>query len=273
MNVIVDSDSIAYQVAGAIGSLIKKGELLEDDKDQCLKSAYFMLKAKIKQIHEDLNANDETHFHFMLSGKKNYRYDLYPEYKANRKDTVKPPYLSEVRDILITKYNAFVTEGIEADDMCGIVPMQSKGEWIIAHIDKDIDTIPGDHYDYMKRIRYTVSEKQAVCNLYMQSLTGDTCDNIPGLFKMTGRKCTKKIKEGLTDLMEIEDINEMNQSMWEYVVEQFQYTTPEEKEPLIRNLKCLWIQHEEGVIWEPPGMEEDWGLSEPYDSYTWEPED
>ncbi|MCH8265880.1 MAG: Trk system potassium transporter TrkA, partial [Proteobacteria bacterium] len=51
-----------------------------------------------------------------LSGKHNYRLDLYPEYKANRKHAEKPVHFGAIHNYLIRKWKACVVEDIEADD-------------------------------------------------------------------------------------------------------------------------------------------------------------
>lgn len=55
-----------------------------------------------------------------LSGADNFRYQIYPEYKANRRDKIKPVYLEAAREYLITTWGAKIVNGYEADDAIGI---------------------------------------------------------------------------------------------------------------------------------------------------------
>jgi hypothetical protein len=104
-------------------------------------------------------------------------------YKAGRSD--KPEIYYELRQYIISTYEAKVIEGYEADDALGI----HKG--IMCHQDKDIAMVAGDHYDFVKNEFYTVNElghlymKNNVLKgtgklfFYAQLLTGDRTDNIP----------------------------------------------------------------------------------------------
>jgi 5'-3' exonuclease len=82
----------------------------------------------------------------------NFRYDIYPEYKANRKDMQRPKWLQVVREHLVTDWKATVTDGIEADDAMGIAQCtEHDGDSMICSIDKDMLMIPGHHYNFVNR--------------------------------------------------------------------------------------------------------------------------
>lgn len=67
---------------------------------------------------------DATEYQFYLTGENNFRYKIYPEYKANRLDTQKPRHLAAMREYLMTKHNAIMSDGCEADDLMGIEQMR-----------------------------------------------------------------------------------------------------------------------------------------------------
>jgi 5'-3' exonuclease len=52
---------------------------------------------------------------------------------------------------------------------------------LIVHTDKDLDQIPGNHFNYKKPEFYDISEDTAQLNLWTQVITGDSIDNIVGL--------------------------------------------------------------------------------------------
>lgn len=106
----------------------------------------------------------------------NYRFNVYPDYKANRK-APKPIWYEELRMHLLADWNAEMVFGMEADDALGIA---QNNDTIICTIDKDLDQVPGKHYDFVKDVEYEVSEESAIRFFYFQILTGDTTDNIPG---------------------------------------------------------------------------------------------
>ena len=74
---------------------------------------------------------------FLSPPGKIFRHDIYPEYKANRKDADKPIYYQEIRDYLRKQWKASVVEGYEADDMLGIEQCTSAEETIICSTDKN----------------------------------------------------------------------------------------------------------------------------------------
>ncbi len=62
-----------------------------------------------------------TEFTIWLSDRaeNNFRYKIYPEYKANRKDLPRPRHLEALKEYLITKWSARIALGMEADDALG----------------------------------------------------------------------------------------------------------------------------------------------------------
>lgn len=121
-------------------------------------------------------------------------------YKAGRPD--RPIHYEVCRDYLINVLGAKEIYGMEADDALGIY----KG--LMVHIDKDINMIPGEHLHWVDNIRYTVPEGigriEYVDNqikvygtifFYIQMLTGDSTDNIPGVNNPFSKKiCNFGIK-------------------------------------------------------------------------------
>lgn len=81
-----------------------------------LKNALSTIKSKLLNLKEKFETEDmELYF----SGSNNFRLDLpLPEqYKANRKDTVRPLLLTGIKEYLIKYHKAIVVDGDEADQM------------------------------------------------------------------------------------------------------------------------------------------------------------
>lgn len=121
-------------------------------------------------------------FKVFLTGtdKQCFRFDLYKDYKANRKQP-KPVWYQELRAHLIHDYEASVSTTIEADDAIGIAQDKTNYSTVICSIDKDLDQIPGKHYDFVKEVAYDVEPERAIRFFYLQLLQGDRVDNIPGI--------------------------------------------------------------------------------------------
>ena len=157
-----------------------------------------------------------------LSGENNFRYNIYPEYKANRV-TEKPFHHKNIKVHFQGMYDTKVIEGIEADDALSIEQCKALDrceETIICSRDKDLRMVPGWHYSweignqpswgpcyvcdpgYITLIRKSKSAKVEGTGLmwfYAQMLMGDKAtDNIPGLPKV-GPVKAYKILEGAYD--------------------------------------------------------------------------
>ena len=133
-------------------------------------------------------------YEVILSGKTNFREDIFPEYKANRDPSHKPHWYKEIKEYLIKHHDAFVTDGEEADDLLGILQCSSEEETCICSIDKDLDMIAGWHYNWNKDSFYLVDQENADRNFFKQWLQGDKTDNIAGLAGVGPAKAEKILK-------------------------------------------------------------------------------
>lgn len=119
-----------------------------------------------------------------LTGKGNFRDEaaVSREYKGNRDPAHRPKHFQTLRSLLITN-GARVINGFEADDAIAAEAFQIKDEskYVIVSNDKDLDQIPGHHYDWTTRQSWYVSPRDAIRVFYTQLLCGDSTDNIPGI--------------------------------------------------------------------------------------------
>lgn len=179
MKALIDGDILIYRVGFTTEELP-------------VQLACSRMDETIRTIVEGSNA-DEFSVFLTGTGHKCFRYTLYPEYKANRKQP-KPLWYDELRAHLVADYGASVEVDLEADDALGIAQDYNT---CICSIDKDLDQVPGEHYDFVKKISYTVTVARAVRYFYYQLLMGDTTDNIKGI-PGCGPKTAEKILRGLT---------------------------------------------------------------------------
>ena len=216
MKALIDADIVAYRVACT---------LEEDD-------AADFVYARAEDLIDSILVNTEaTEYRLFLTGKDNFRYTLYPEYKANRRDKEKPFWLESIRQYLKANFNAEVIDGQEADDALGIAQTD---DTIICSIDKDLLMIPGKHYNFVKDEFVTIDKNQAMNNFYMQCLTGDRSDNIKGIDGIGPKKAEKILVGCITE-----------QELFDAVREA--YSNDEE---FIMNGRVLWIRRQENEDWK-----------------------
>lgn len=195
-------------------------------------------------VDEILQATGADAFHLFLSGKDNFRYKVFPEYKANRREAKRPKWEQEVKTYFSLDWNAEWSDGCEADDMMGIALTELGDEGIIATIDKDLDMIPGKHYNFVKKELYEITPDQAVYNFYYQLLVGDTADGIKGVPGIGPKKAGRILAACES---EREQLLRYEKAMLEACREA--YGSDEEME---MNAKCLWIWRKPGDVWKWP---------------------
>lgn len=177
---------------------------------------------------------DEYKVFLTSSSKDSFRHKLYPEYKANRTGE-KPKWYDMYRQLIMENLPSEMAYGCEADDLMGVYQTSTT---IIASTDKDLNMIPGWHYNFNDKNGYFISDEDARHNFYVQLLTGDATDNIPGL-KRVGPKTAEELLDGCTT----ED------DYYAAAVEAYKKYN-ESVENLHRNAKLLWIWRGPNDIWE-----------------------
>lgn len=150
-------------------------------------------KTIVSGIQETLKGNSKLY----LTGKGNFRNALatIKPYKGNRNEFDKPAHLQAIRDYLVDKWGATLSEGCEADDSIAIESTRLKDDCVIVSIDKDLDQLPGKHYNWRRKEEYTINEREGWRNFYTQMLVGDATDNIPGLPGIGPAKAVKLLQD------------------------------------------------------------------------------
>ena len=160
-------------------------QLFSERKLEPISHALHNVNVAVQKIMDELGVN-EFDTKLYLSGPTNFRYDVAvtKPYKGTRKKSHRPAHEEEIRAHMISTWDTVVADGIEADDALGIAQCASSEETCIVSIDKDLDMIPGYHYNPTHDLTYEVTEEQAWTVFCTQLLTGDSTDNIPGLPKV-----------------------------------------------------------------------------------------
>lgn len=132
-----------------------------------------------------------------LSGKSNFRKQLVPTYKENRKKLEKPLALNFTYEYLLNHphFEVVKEDLLEADDLLGL---NANKDSVICTIDKDLDQIPGYHYNWKNDEFYVVKPEEAYKLLWRQILSGDAIDGykgIPGIGKKKALKLLNSLKK------------------------------------------------------------------------------
>lgn len=202
--------------------------------EQTKTSAITYLEKVIAQVDMDY----EIH----LTGKSNFRYKVATilPYKGNRSGIERPVHLDGVRQLYVDLYDAKVSVNMEADDAIGLAHDPDSDDLIVTR-DKDLNCIPGKHFNWDKDAYELISETEADRYFYKQVLTGDTTDNILGLYGVG--KESKLLKA-------LDNINSADM-MFNYVEDQYEKRFGHHVNMFLsENCKLLWILQKRKPNWE-----------------------
>lgn len=243
------------------------------------------VKELIRAILARTNADD---YQVYITGEGNFREDVAKilPYKGNRDKSHKPHHYDKITKYMVENWGAQEVMGIEADDALGIEqyedwkratnPMnpliKSEGKstaetnlrTCIATIDKDLDMIPGWHYNWRKDVMYFVDDHTAITWFYCQLIMGDKqVDNIQGIPGAGKKKAYNVLKDCETEKEMYEATLEAYK---EYIRKKFKKLEDDitEKEvdilayeELLENARLLWMLREplepdRSNLWTPP---------------------
>lgn len=198
MRLLFDADIIAFKAAAATEQPINWGDgiwTLHGYEQDVIDHAMSYMQS----VADKLDTQDVLLF---LTGANNWRKDILPSYKSNRKDTRKPLMLPFIRQFMVDNLGATIVDTFEADDLLGI-EATSTDDCIIVSEDKDLKTIPALVYNPQKDDEpVLIPEFTAAWNHMFQTLTGDSTDGYSGCPKV-GPVAAKKI---LQDIDQVEDL-------------------------------------------------------------------
>ena len=196
--------------------------------------------ARCSEFIEDLILfNGFGEYQGYLTGKTNFRNEIAvtAPYKGNRK-SAKPKHYQLLRDYMESAWSFTMIEDQEADDAIGIAAYEMEvGEYCICSIDKDLDMLRGDHYNFVKDDRYFITEEEGIKNFYKQLLMGDRVDNIIGIKGIGTVKAERLLKECKNE-------NEMYLA----ILEAYEGNA----ERVLENGRLLWIRRQPLQLWTPP---------------------
>ena len=207
MTLLIDADWLIYSSCCSCEQDIKWDENLHtlhcDERD-----IHEMIDSRI-EYYQNI-ADDKTDVVMCFTEYPTFRHEIFPEYKANRKNKRKPLALYGIVKQIQQRYESVSYTGLEGDDVLGLLATSKKySNSIVVSPDKDMKTIPCTLIanDDMELI----TKKKADRHWMIQALTGDSTDNFKGLIGC-GPVTADKI---LGDAKTLPD-------MWDKVVEAYE---------------------------------------------------
>jgi len=220
---LVDADTIVFAAASTseyADDLLPRdmysddewGELIEapgyDEEGECiwevnLDEAMNKIEEKLLRIKGETNTKDiELYF----TEGRNFRYDVEPMYKANRKKIRYPQGLGVLKRMCLERYKGEICIAYEADDKVVMLKRTQPEKYVLCAVDKDVyKSLPGKHFNYYESSKYGIDmkwveteSKDAHQFPYIQTLMGDSTDNIKGCPGIGPKKAEKALNALVT---------------------------------------------------------------------------
>lgn len=203
---LIDGDTITYRCGFAADGQIKReakqahpGITDEELKEILLDTDYTSyalqnVRSVLEEVTNEFNSEFKLYVH--LGG--NYREQLatLKPYKGNRDPNNKPKYYEQMKEYMFEHWNAIPVRGMESDDAIGIEQFDNPDKYtVIVSNDKDMHTVPGWHYNWVRKELIYQPIKSANNFLFWQMLVGDPVDNIPGINQVGVKTATAILEE------------------------------------------------------------------------------
>ena len=243
---VIDADIILYKACRVAEEEVNWGNdqwILWSD----LQKVKIIIDDQVSLIVEEMKADRSI---LCFSDKNNYRKEINPEYKSNRRGGRKPLCFTGALEYCKDKYTFKQITNLEADDVIGIIATTDSltNDYVLGSVAKDLLTIPGLHWNLKTKELYTLSEKEADFNFFAQTLTGDTVDNYKGC-PSVGKVTAEKLLRSATT---------KGEDLWKTVVTRYEKAGLKEKDAILNARmarilrKCEYNrQTEEVKLWSP----------------------
>ena len=188
MRLLIDADYIVYKSCASAETEIDFGE------DLIVVTSLF--SQAMRAVNRELDKIKKEFFNptliLFFSDSKNFRKDLYADYKGHR-NRKKPCGYKRVVNALQKEYQTIIMPTLEADDTLGIFATSNRDCCIVSP-DKDLRQIPGQLWD-MKNEPITITKEEGRRWHYIQTLAGDQTDGYAGVPGYGVKTATKLFEE------------------------------------------------------------------------------
>lgn len=203
---LIDGDVLRYRCGFAADSQVRndlkqKNPGIGDDEleKQIAELDYTAIALhNVKTVLEHVTERFNEQYKLYVHDGGNFRDELatIQKYKGNREDARRPKYYNEIKAYMVDHWNAILVRNQESDDAIGIEQFDNPDKYtVIVSIDKDMQCIPGWHYNWVKNEIHYQPLKEANLFFFRQMLEGDRTDNIPGIKNVGPVKAARIIDE------------------------------------------------------------------------------
>lgn len=176
-----------------------------------------------------------------------FRHTFLPEYKSDRKGSLRPLRLQEFKLWLVQERNAVLEIQSEADELVVSEYLENPNTTIIASVDKDLlSQVPGPKFDYYSTRFHNINVSQgtATYNFHLRLLTGDRGDYILTGLNRVGEKTAIKIlasaKTKFDTMMRLKDGEPSSEELEEYKLNLYTLVRREYVRQGISRLHLMW---------------------------------
>jgi len=128
-------------------------------------------------------------YHLCFTHKINFRYSVFPKYKANREQNIPPKLLNLLKEFMFKNHSCKSWKFLEADDLMGILGTGEPDKYVLTTIDKDFESLPVILFNWDKdETPRLISKHDADYYFHYQWLKGDSGDGFKGCNKIGDKK-------------------------------------------------------------------------------------
>lgn len=216
MIILIDADSLIWS------SCYRKKEHPEDDTFNTIEDAIAKFDEVLMSIVNKIEETHEIDKVLTFAGaRNNFRKEISKTYKANRKESDRPPILNALNEYVKENYDAIAGDGVETDDVVAaywktLTNTFGRNEVMIVSIDKDFKQLPCliYNYHYNHRCFYDISEYQAKYNFWEQMIAGDAADNVNYCKGYGKAYCKKAFKDCKSDFSFIKAVFKLYKELY-----------------------------------------------------------
>ena len=223
---LIDTDFVAYKSAQACEEAIDFGD------DVVIAQSDFKETLKVfeRELRKITTAMMDAEIILYFSSPKNFRKEIFPDYKGHR-NRRKPLGYKRLVNHCCDNYNVVIRNNLEADDSLGIdATRYASTDNILVSPDKDMRQIPGVLWDMTNDVEEITKEDGDRWHL-IQALAGDATDGYSGCPGIGVKRAS--------------DILNKHKSPWSAVCKEYEDKGLSDDAALMNARRAKILQHED----------------------------